>query len=146
MLVHCDPSHISDADNNSSGRSTSSSGCFWGAVRCPDRLFPPPDAGGSSNTEQVDGVRLQVFHQMLRFVSRQLHLGDCAVVATAIGQAIGRHPSTTQLLWKRLPGHLDVCGTVAGQAEFWGPEGNCWTGTEEGQHCREELTQHITGC
>lgn len=93
-------------------------------MRRPGGLLPPPHAGGGGNAEQVDGVRLQVFQEMLRFVSRQLDLGDRAVVTAAIGQAVGGDAPPTQLLWERLPGHLDVCRTVAGQAEFWGPEGN----------------------
>lgn len=74
VLVYFDVSHSSDSENSSFTCSTSSTGCFWSAVRRPGRLFPPPDAGGSGNTEQVDGVWLQVFQEMLRFVSRQLEL------------------------------------------------------------------------
>lgn len=93
-------------------------------MRRPGGLLPPPHASGGGNAEQVDGVGLQVFQEMLRFLSGQLDLGDCAVVATAVGQAVGGDAPPTQLLRERLPGHLDVCRTVAGQAEFWGPEGN----------------------
>lgn len=95
---------------------TSGAGCFRGAVRCPDRWLPPPHAGGRGDAQQVGGVGLQVFQEMLRPVSGELDLGDGAVLALAIGQAVGGHPPATQLLRKRLPGHLDVRRAVAGQA------------------------------
>lgn len=107
-------------------------------MRRPGRLFPPPYTGGSGNTQQVDGVRLQVLQEVLGLLSGQLDLGDCAGIATAVGQAVGRDPSTTQLLRERLPGHLDVRWTAAGQAEFRGPEGDCWARTQQSQSCRRQ--------
>lgn len=104
---------------------TSSTRWFGSAVRCPCRLLSQPYAGGSSNTQQVDGVRLQVFQEMLCFLCRQLDLRDGILITGAKRQAIGRDPTTTQLFWKGLPRHLDVCWTVASQAELRGTEGNC---------------------
>lgn len=72
LLLYFDGSHISEI--SSSECSTSGAGGFRRAVGRPGRLFPPPHAGGGGNAEQVDGVRLQVLQEMLRFLSRQLHL------------------------------------------------------------------------
>lgn len=91
----------------------------------PGGLLPPAHAGGGCDAQQVDGVGLQVFEEVLSFPSGQLHLRDCALGAGAIGQAVGRDSSSTQLVRQGLPRHLDVHGAVAGQAELRGAQGNC---------------------
>lgn len=55
---------------NASKCCTSSTGCLRSAVGRPGRLLTPPYAGGSNNTQEVDGVRLQVFQEMLGLLSR----------------------------------------------------------------------------
>lgn len=103
---------------------TLSTGCLWSAVRRPGRLLPPPYARGSNNTQKVDGVRVQAFQKMFGLFSWQLYLCYCTLWTGAIGQAVAGNSTAAQFQWKRLPGHLDVCGASAGEAELRGPEGN----------------------
>ena len=89
----------------------------------PGRLLPPAHFGGSGDAHEVDGVGLQAFQQVLRVVARQLQLGDGAVAAGAVGQAVGRDVAAAQLGWQQLPGHLDVGRAAAGEAELRGSQG-----------------------
>lgn len=104
---------------------TLSTGSLWSTMRSPGRLLAPSCAGGCRNTQQVDGVWLQVFQEILGLFPWQLNLRHCALRTGAIGQAVPRNVTTTQLHRKTLPRHLDVCGAAAGEAELWSPEGNC---------------------
>lgn len=98
--------------------------CLWSAMRRPGWLLAPPHAGGSSNPQKVYGVGLQVLQQMLGLLSWQLYLCYCTLWTGAIGQTVAGNSTTAQFQWKRLPRHLDVCGTAACEAELRGPEGN----------------------
>lgn len=104
---------------------TLSTGGLGRAVRRPGRLLSPPHDGGGGDTQQVNGVGLQVLQEVQGLLSRELDLRRRALGAGAVGQAVGRDTATTQLVWQRLPRHLDVGGAAAGEAELGGAEGNC---------------------
>lgn len=54
----------------------------------PGARFAPAHAGGGSNPEKVDGIRLQALQQMLRLVSGQLQLRGGSLRAGTVPQAI----------------------------------------------------------
>ena len=90
----------------------------------PGRGLAPAHAGGGGHAEQVDGVRLEGLQEVLGAVLRQLHAAHRAVCGCAVRQAVGRHPAAAQLGGERLPAHLDVGRTVAGQTELWSTQGH----------------------
>lgn len=95
-----------------------------GDLRCtvggPRRRLTPAHTGGCSHAEQVDGVRLKVLQQIFSAVLRYLHRDDSTVRSRTIRESVCRQPTAAQLGGQRLPGHLNICGAVAGQTQLWG--------------------------
>lgn len=67
---------------------TFGTGGFGSAVGGPGGLLTPPHNGGCSDAQEVDGVWLKVFQEVLGLLSRHLQLSDSMLCTGTVGQAV----------------------------------------------------------
>lgn len=91
---------------------------FRGPVGSPQRGLTPADPCGCHNSDQVDGVRIQVPEQILVGRAQKLHHLDAALRAAPEGQAVGNHLAAAVLGGNRQPGDQNIRGASTRQTDL----------------------------
>lgn len=105
-------------------RQTFSAGVFGCSVCSPGGGFAPAHPGSRGDAEQIVGVGLKTFQEVMGSVSRHLLLSDGSIGAGSVRETVHRHVTPTQLMREGLPGHLNVSRAPTAETQLGSTQRN----------------------